>query len=284
MRFCGWLGSFLLHLVIFVLVLYSPSGSKRIRIDLNRPVYEVELINLLPPEPVQKSVQKKVEKLTSQVKKNELKLPSRREEKPLKQKKPEPSKKVKKIKSPHKARKPKVPLKDTKKISSRKIKKPEKTEAKRKKEPSAQEILAKALGSVKKQVRKKQKSEKMILASELAGLRQKVKQGKAGVTQGKAGLSGSSGLIAIYVRIAEEKIKKNWRFPRIGVNDDLIVQVEIVIDEKGKIIQSKIVKSSGRRDFDLSALKAIQETGFLPPPPARNIDKLIINFNLLELS
>jgi colicin import membrane protein len=276
MRFLGWLGSFLLHLIIFFLVFYSPSGSKRIRIDLARPVYEVELINLLPPAPAKQEIKKPV----GQIKENDTKARGKEDETIPKQKKPLPE--VTKIKAPRVAESAKPKIEDKKKISSKKIKKAQKATVEKKKEPSAQEILARALGSIKKHVREKQKSEKMILARELAGLRQQVKQSKSGMAQRRSG--GSEGIKAIYARIAEEKIKENWRFPKIGTEENLMARVEVEIDEKGKIVHSRLVMPSGRRDFDLSVLKAVEETGELPPPPAKTIDKLIINFNLLELN
>jgi len=276
MRLLGWLGSFLLHLTIFFLVFYSPLGSKRIRIDLTRPVYEVELINLLPPVPAKQEIKKPA----GQIKENDTKARDKEEETVPKQKKP--LSKVTKIKTPRIADRSKPKTKGKKKISPKKIKKAQKTTVKKKKEPSAREILAKALGSVKKHVREKQKSEKMILARELAGLRQQVKQSKSGSAQGRNG--GSGGIMAIYARIAEEKIKENWRFPKIGAEENLMARIEVEIDERGKIIHSRLVKPSGRRDFDLSVLKAVEETAELPPPPAKTIGKLIINFNLLELN
>jgi len=279
MRLLGWLGSFLLHLGIFFLVFYSPVGGKRIRIDLSRPVYEVELINLLPPAPVKQEVKKSA----GQLKKNDTKSAVKAEKKFLKQKESKSSSNLKKIKAQRNLERAKAKPKDKKKkISSKKVKKTrKKTTVKKKKEPSPQEILAQALGSVKKHVRAKQKSEQMILAKELAELRQQVKQTKSRSAQGRS--SSSGGIKGFYKEFVIGKIKENWRFPKIGVEENLVAQVEVEIDERGKIIRSRIIKPSGRRDFDISVLKAVQETGELPPPPAKTIDKLIINFNLMEL-
>lgn len=227
-------------------------------------------------------MKQEIKKSAGQIKKNDTKSAVKAEKKSLKQKKSKSSSNVKKIKAQRNLESSKTKPKDKKKkISSKKVKKTKKTTLKKKKEPSPQEILAQALGSIKKHVREKQRSEQMILAKELAGLRQQVEQTKAGSTQGKS--SGSTGIGSIYARIAEEKIKENWRFPKIGVEENLMAQVEVEIDERGKIIRSRLVKPSGRKDFDISVLKAVQETGELPPPPAKTIDKLIINFNLMEL-
>ena len=74
----------------------------------------------------------------------------------------------------------------------------------------------------------------MILARELAGLRQQVKQSKSGSAQGRSG--GSSGRKGIYEGIVAAKIKENWRFPKIGTEENLMARVEVEIDEKGKIL------------------------------------------------
>jgi colicin import membrane protein len=81
----------------------------------------------------------------------------------------------------------------------------------------------------------------------------------------------------------ERAIKKNWRFPVVGRDKNLVAVVEIRISKAGQILESRVAQSSGRPDFDNSALKAVTETKDLPPPPSDSLEALRINFNLQEL-
>ena len=93
-----------------------------------------------------------------------------------------------------------------------------------------------------------------------------------------------AGLLEVYAVIAEEYIKRNWRFPRIGGAQNLVVRIEVQIDPTGRITGSRILRTSGREDFDHSALRAIEDTRQLPEPPSARIRTLIIDFNLHDLS
>ncbi len=46
----------------------------------------------------------------------------------------------------------------------------------------------------------------------------------------------------------------------------------------------EIVESSGRADFDASAVNAVLRTKTLPKPPTKEQQDLIISFNSLELA
>ena len=61
-----------------------------------------------------------------------------------------------------------------------------------------------------------------------------------------------------------------------------MVGVEIDIDDSGAIVGSRVVESSGRSDFDASAMQAVAETKVFPKPPL-GIRRLVIRFNLNEL-
>ncbi len=117
------------------------------------------------------------------------------------------------------------------------------------------------------------------LASELAALREDV----ARSTKGQAPRE-QAGLLEVYAAIAEEYIKRNWRFPRIGGDQNLVVRVEVNIDSTGRIVHSRILRTSGREDFDHSALRAVEDTRQLPEPPSAAIRILVIDFNLHDLS
>ncbi|WP_045217006.1 energy transducer TonB [Desulfonatronovibrio magnus] len=116
------------------------------------------------------------------------------------------------------------------------------------------------------------------LAQELAALREDVER----QAQGQAPRE-QAGLQEIYAARAERLIKRNWRYPRIGGSSNLVVRIEVGIDQTGRIISSRVVRSSGREDFDHSALRAIEDTAQLPEPPTTRIRTLIIDFNLQDL-
>jgi colicin import membrane protein len=117
------------------------------------------------------------------------------------------------------------------------------------------------------------------LARELAALRKDVEQSTADQAPRE-----QAGLLEVYAVIAEEHIKRNWRFPRIGGAQNLVVRIEVQIDPTGRITSSRILRGSGREDFDHSALRAIEDTRQLPEPPSTRIRTLVIDFNLHDLS
>ncbi|MFW6005536.1 MAG: energy transducer TonB, partial [Desulfonatronovibrionaceae bacterium] len=116
------------------------------------------------------------------------------------------------------------------------------------------------------------------LARELAALQKQVKNSGSRETSASSG-----GLMDIYVATARARIRQNWRFPRMGSTADLMVRIQISLDASGRIISSRILKSSGHQDFDNSAMRAVDQTGSLPEPPAPEIRTLVIDFNLQEM-
>lgn len=126
--------------------------------------------------------------------------------------------------------------------------------------------------------REKPPSAEEKLARELAALRKDVEKSARDQPPRE-----QAGLLEIYAAVAEEHIKRNWRFPRIGGASNLVVRVEVNIDSTGRITGSRIVRSSGREDFDHSALRAIDDTRQLPEPPSPRIRTLVIDFNLHDL-
>ncbi|MBF0515425.1 MAG: TonB C-terminal domain-containing protein, partial [Desulfovibrionaceae bacterium] len=87
--------------------------------------------------------------------------------------------------------------------------------------------------------------------------------------------------LSVYAAIVEREIKKNWRFPNFG-GLKLVCVVELRIASDGSIDNFHVVQSSGRPEFDASAMKAVQETEKLPPPPNASLSMLQLNFNSQE--
>ena len=59
----------------------------------------------------------------------------------------------------------------------------------------------------------------------------------------------------------------------------MVVHVRIKLDPSGRVLDCKVEKSSGRPDYDASAVNAVIRTGTLPPPPTPAQRDIIISFN-----
>ncbi|MFZ5811767.1 MAG: energy transducer TonB, partial [Thermodesulfobacteriota bacterium] len=126
------------------------------------------------------------------------------------------------------------------------------------------------------------------LAKDIAALRRSVSgggggQGGVGPGGGGGGGGGGGATLQVYAQIVNRIIKQNWRFPQMAANDNLLAVVELQIGKDGRILQYQLVQSSGRPNFDASALKAVAETESLPPPPLPSLSVLQLNFNSREL-
>jgi colicin import membrane protein len=265
MRLASLFFSLLLHAALIGAGMYASLGSS-IHVDLNKKVYTVDLVRLPASSPSPKPAPVKKEAVSAQPKivpappKPAAKSAARPAPKP----KPEPSKKIAPKKTPA----------TPKRIEKKKT-------APKKETLSAEQVVAQALKGVQSTVSKETLKEQQDLARELAGLRRGVDQDIGSTGQGDPNAQGS-GLVAVYGRIAETAIKEHWRFPRVG-GTNLTARIEVLIDRAGKVLGTKVLTSSGRKDFDGSTLRAIHEAEPLPEPPSRDIRRLIINFNLSEL-
>lgn len=258
MRLISLFLSLALHAAVITAGFYSSMGSS-VHIDLGKRVYTVDLITLgssVQPKAPAPSGTKAVHVSPS----------------------PKPAPKV--------LPSSKTVPKSVQKISPKKVKKASKRVrkapvTKTKKIVSSKQILAQALKGVQSQVAGQEQKDRHALARELAGLQKQV--GKNGGVAGTGSNAQGSGLMQVYGQLAESVIKEHWRFPRVG-GDNLVAQVEVRIDQTGNVLQSTILMSSGRTDFDASAQRAIQEAGQLPKPPSPDIRRLVINFNLHDLA
>lgn len=260
--------SILLHAALIGTALYMSSGS-HVKVRLDVPVYNVDLVTLgqpapapkLPPAPAEQP--KAPEAASAQPKAPEAKAAPEAVPVP-----PTP--------------KPKPP--EAKDISSKTTDKaPPKPKPKPKpKEPTADEILAEALKAAKADVSKKPKpSPQEMLQRELAELKKEVGGSPAPTGAGAEGVGASTGQM-VYAQDVVARIKPNWRYPLAGTNQNLSAVVELKLTADGAVSSYRLVKSSGRPDFDASVLKAVDETKRLSPPPA-GLRTIQITFNLQEL-
>jgi len=192
------------------------------------------------------------------------------------------------------------PIADKKVEDKKQDKKEEKAPAKpEEKKLSREELLKQALQDVKQDVSSKAQTAKAPapkpdpVAGELAALRKSTGgniftaggtgPGGAGGGKGTGAGGTGSGLMSVYGDIVKQVIKKNWRYPAFGTENNVAVTLEIKIDPQGKILSSKVVTPSGKPDFDDSTMRAVAETETLPPPRVKTLDTLRITFNLQEL-
>ena len=253
MRILSWVLSLFLHAGVVYAGAYL-AVPKTIHVSLDRPVYQVDLVRLAParkagpkPRPVVLAKPAPVPAPASEAV----------EISPAEKKAPE------KEPVPEKPAKPKLDRK---------------------------RVLAEALTHAQKDVAWLKRMDRKALENELSGLRESVAEedsalGLPGAGTGNAtgGASSEDGLIAIYAKLVEMAVKENWRFPRLHSERVLVAKVEIHVNPDGGILDYKLLVSSGRPDFDASALKAVDETKQLPIPPRPDLSVLRINFNLQEL-
>jgi TonB family protein len=82
----------------------------------------------------------------------------------------------------------------------------------------------------------------------------------------------------------EQLIKQNWRYPNVKLSANLTCAGEMRLAADGTSTAARLVRTSGRADFDGSALRAVNETEKVPPPPGGGAFQTIeINFNLQDL-
>lgn len=302
----SWVFSGLLHAIVIMAAMIVTVGDiPKIRLDV--PVYELELFsmgepNLSPgpatpakemPGPAETSP-KPVDDPAKEVKMEDL-LPRQKitpEVKPQPEPKPKPEVKPKPEPKPKPEVKPEpkpeakpIPKENAKKETPKPV--PPKQETKPKpveKKAPKEDNLAKALKEARAEAGKSSVKPKpsstskgaSSAAKEIAALRRQAGGARGG---GGGGSGGASSALSVYAQIVEKLIKSNWRFPVALTKERLIAVIEVKISPDGKILSSRLVKSSGRPDLDSSALRAISDTDSLPAPPSRAISQIILNFN-----
>lgn len=270
--------SIFLHVALFGMALYMSRGA-HVRVDLDVPVYNVDLVSLGRPAPAPKAPAAPVEQPKAPEAPKAPETPEAKavdiKEQPAPQ--PKPEAKAAPEAKPEAKPKPKQP--DATEISPKKTNKA--APKPKPKEPTAEEILAEALKAAKSDASKKpQPSPQEVLKRELAALKKEVGSTPSAAS-GDGGVGASTGQ-QVYAQDAVGRIRPNWRYPLAGTNQDLSAAVEMNITADGTISNYKLVKSSGRSDFDASVLKAVDETKKLSPPPA-NMRTIQITFHLQDL-
>lgn len=317
MRSLAWLASILLHLSVVVAAFFlgTPTG---VRVDLNAPVYQVELfsMNTEPMAPGMPGTASKeppgAEPPPPPAEAKPIAAPQPDKAAPTPAPKPEPKPEPDLKAIAAKQAEEKKRLEEEQRKAEEEARKKAEEEAKRKAEAKKkaeeekkrkaeeekkqrEQILKDALKAAAAEAKKKEKEDASSVQRELDALRKQVGSGDGppavasrpgsgtGGGGGAANATGTGiGSIAAYGRVVEQLIKANWRFPSATAKNPLVTQVEIRIAVDGSISGYRMLGSSGRPDYDASALRAIQDTKALPPPPSPDLSVLIINFNNQE--
>jgi TonB family protein len=66
-----------------------------------------------------------------------------------------------------------------------------------------------------------------------------------------------------YLDEIEKRVESKWKYP--AKSENLQASVKFNIDRAGRVSELEIVKSSGRQDFDASALEAVRSSSPFPP-------------------
>ncbi len=70
-----------------------------------------------------------------------------------------------------------------------------------------------------------------------------------------------------YLSDLDLHIKKNWHLPEWLTDKNLTAAIFLRFDENGQILEKKLIRSSGNKDFDNEALQAIVNSVPFPIPP-----------------
>ncbi len=282
--------SVLLHVSVLGLGLLQLSSSKHIRVDLSKPVvYQVDLVRLDPPAPGRPAPlapsapapappTPAVQEQPKPAPKPQVTPPAPPQPKaevPI----PEPPKPTPEPKPAPKPESKSEPKPEPPKPAPSPPKPPEPPRQPARTEPTREQIMAEALGAVQRDVTQRAQPDARDQA--LAGLRQSGATGPGGA-DGQAG-SGYGGLLEVYAQMVETRVKAQWRFPKGASRQDLSAVLDISLDRDGRVLGSRVVRSSGHSGFDASIERAVEETGQLPPPPRPDLRTIRITFNLQEL-
>lgn len=292
MRTFGFILSLLFHVSVVAGALFWANSQPK-RVNLDRPVYTVDIVSLAPPAAGKKPV-----RVTAPPE-------PRAAPEPAPTKAPEPVQEIKSEPSPEPKPAPKKVVSEDKKISdTKKKKKIIKKKVEKKPEPkpapkpkpkpkkTAEQLRKEGLAEARKAAQREEKKKDAARKRVLAALKAEVGEGvyapdaesDEGVQGGVPGGQGtSSGYTTVYGSIVGLAIKNNWRYPALAGDRNLIVTVEIEIGSDGRILNSKILEGSNNAKFDSSVLRAIKETEYVVPPETTRDRVLKINFNSQEL-
>ena len=212
-------------------------------------------------------------------------IPSEPEE-PKPQKKPEPDKKNGETEPKKEAPRPdppKEPKKTEPKRETPKKEAPKPAPPPREQKKPRRSALEDALADVRRETSRGGKQNSSSAARALEELARETGSGGVGGGGGSGSGPGGGGIYDVYVGQVILAVQPNWSMPTYS-RENLVAGVRIRLAPDGGVLDCRIEQSSGRPDFDASAVNAVLRTKKLPPPPTPAQQDLLINFNAQQLA
>ena len=78
-----------------------------------------------------------------------------------------------------------------------------------------------------------------------------------------------------YVQLLPDKVRRFWKLPSYLKEQDLNCRIQISINESGEVIKMNLIQSSGEKEYDDRAMKAIKQASPLPRPPALALGRVV---------
>lgn len=152
------------------------------------------------------------------------------------------------------------------------------------KQPSSEDVLKSALADARRAEAKNRRGSSgssSAVANALAKA-QREARGTGGGGGGEGDGPGGGGLYDVYAGMVVMAVRPNWSMPTYS-REPLVAYVRVKLDPAGQVLDASLERSSGRADFDASAVNAVRRTQNLPKPPTPAQQEIVIAFNSLEL-
>ncbi len=300
MRIASGLLSLVLHVGIILLGFYMPWQGASAPIDMDLPVYEVDLVRAPAPGP-EESVPETLTEPEEPASEDVAQIEEPQET--LETEESEPAAEEQGPAAREVARAPEEESsREAVQLERERRQEPKPEAAPRERQdpearpepeprqesrpgPSREDLLSSALGEIRDQAQQEQKQEQErsrdVLERELARLRS---QAEEGGLETPAGARAGSRVDDVYALRVRDVIKEKWRFPSLGSREDLSATVNIVINDQGQITDFSLESGSGRSDFDNSVLRAVEDTEDLPRPPRERLRNITVTFHSQEMN
>ncbi len=164
-----------------------------------------------------------------------------------------------------------------------KQKKPDKKKAELKKDPAVesakQQELKKdpAVESAKQQERMEREQKQAIEKVEALSAVEQIKKEVEGPGQAGGNAQGMEVDFETlkYFTSVKAHINMYWSLPPELADRRLRAEVYTIINEDGRVLKGRIIRSSGNVDFDGRVLEAVEKASPLPRPPTKKIAKML---------
>jgi colicin import membrane protein len=70
-----------------------------------------------------------------------------------------------------------------------------------------------------------------------------------------------------FTALIQSHVRRFWQAPSWAAGQDYKTRVLVKLSPSGRVLSKKVIQSSGRSDFDASALEAVEAADPFPPPP-----------------